>query len=116
MNADTFHVVHKSIQMKRSLLLILTFYSISISTTYIAKHTFLFIKMLSELKMDHSRQVVPGFKKTSGHYLSNIAEKDRTEWNKVLGRVEVNSNNIDNLHAFCFCLYRSFIIFGNFYK
>lgn len=83
----------------------------------IAKHIFSTIKILSESKMNYKLQAALGFEKSHKYlYLNNIAEKDRAEWKKVLGRVEVISNNIDNLHAFYSCLYRSFILSGSLHK
>lgn len=45
-----------------------------------------------------------------------IAKKGRNEWNKVLGRIEVNDENIDNLRTFYSCLYRSVLFPRSFYE
>ena len=45
-----------------------------------------------------------------------VAAKGRQEWNNVLGKIEVNDNNVDNLRTFYSCLYRSVIFPRSFYE
>ncbi|WP_262246432.1 GH92 family glycosyl hydrolase [Parapedobacter soli] len=45
-----------------------------------------------------------------------VAEKGRTAWNDVLGRIEVEDDNIDNLRTFYSCLYRSVLFPRAFYE
>lgn len=45
-----------------------------------------------------------------------IKEKGRKEWNKVLGKIEVEDGNIDNLRTFYSCLYRSVLFPRSFYE
>ncbi len=45
-----------------------------------------------------------------------IKEKGRKEWNRVLGKIEVEDGNIDNLRTFYSCLYRSVLFPRSFYE
>lgn len=45
-----------------------------------------------------------------------IKEKGRKEWNKVLGKIEIEDGNIDNLRTFYSCLYRSVLFPRSFYE
>ena len=45
-----------------------------------------------------------------------IAEKGRSEWNRVLGKIAVEDENIDNLRTFYSCLYRSVLFPRGFYE
>lgn len=45
-----------------------------------------------------------------------VAEKGRKRWNEVLGRIEVEDNDIDNLRTFYSCLYRSVLFPRSFYE
>ncbi len=45
-----------------------------------------------------------------------VAEKGRATWNEVLGRIEVEDENIDNLRTFYSCLYRSVLFPRSFYE
>jgi predicted alpha-1,2-mannosidase len=45
-----------------------------------------------------------------------IAQKGRDEWNKVLGRIVVEDDNIDNLRTFYSCLYRSVLFPRSLYE
>lgn len=45
-----------------------------------------------------------------------VAEKGRATWNEVLGRIEVEDENIDNLRTFYSCLYRSVLFPRAFYE
>lgn len=45
-----------------------------------------------------------------------VAEKGRVRWNEVLGKIEVDDNNIDNLRTFYSCFYRSVLFPRSFYE
>lgn len=45
-----------------------------------------------------------------------VMEQGRTEWDEVLGRIEVEDDNIDNLKTFYSCLYRSVLFPRAFYE
>jgi predicted alpha-1,2-mannosidase len=45
-----------------------------------------------------------------------VAEQGRREWNDVLGRIEVEDDNIDNLRTFYSCFYRSVLFPRSFYE
>ena len=45
-----------------------------------------------------------------------IAQKGRSEWNKVLGKIAVEDDNIDDLRTFYSCLYRSVLFPRSFYE
>ncbi len=45
-----------------------------------------------------------------------IKERSRNEWNEVLGRVEVEDDNLDHLRTFYSCLYRSVLFPRSFYE
>ncbi len=45
-----------------------------------------------------------------------VKETGRKEWNKVLGKIEVEDENIDNLRTFYSCLYRSVLFPRSFYE
>ena len=45
-----------------------------------------------------------------------MKEAGRTEWNRVLGRIEVEDDNIDHLRTFYSCLYRSVLFPRSFYE
>jgi len=55
-------------------------------------------------------------KELSGMTFEQVTEQGRQEWNKVLGRIEVEDNNIDNLRTFYSCLYRSVLFPRSFYE
>ena len=48
--------------------------------------------------------------------LEAVAAKGRQEWNKVLGRIEVEDDNTDHLRTFYSCLYRSVLFPRSFYE
>ena len=48
--------------------------------------------------------------------LEAVAAKGRQEWNKVLGRIEVEDDNMDHLRTFYSCLYRSVLFPRSFYE
>ena len=45
-----------------------------------------------------------------------VKEKGRQRWNEVLGRIQVEDNNIDHLRTFYSCLYRSVLFPRSFYE
>jgi predicted alpha-1,2-mannosidase len=45
-----------------------------------------------------------------------LKEKGREEWNKVLGKIYVEDDNIDHLRTFYSCLYRSLLFPRSFYE
>lgn len=47
---------------------------------------------------------------------NQVVEKGRNEWNRVLGRIEVKDNNIDNVRTFYSSLYRSVLFPRSFYE
>nr|WP_320057288.1 GH92 family glycosyl hydrolase [uncultured Bacteroides sp.] len=48
--------------------------------------------------------------------IDEIAAKGRQKWNNVLGRIEVEDNDIDHLRTFYSCLYRSVLFPRSFYE
>lgn len=48
--------------------------------------------------------------------LDQLKEKGREEWNKVLGKIYVEDDNIDHLRTFYSCLYRSVLFPRSFYE
>ena len=48
--------------------------------------------------------------------LEAVKEKGRQRWNEVLGRIEVEDDNIDHLRTFYSCLYRSVLFPRSFYE
>ena len=56
-------------------------------------------------------------KELSNDTFDQLKDKGRNEWNKVLGRIEVeDESNIDNLRTFYSCLYRSVLFPRSFYE
>lgn len=56
-------------------------------------------------------------KELSNDTFDQVKDKGRNEWNKVLGRIEVeDESNIDNLRTFYSCLYRSVLFPRSFYE
>ncbi|NDV95606.1 glycoside hydrolase family 92 protein [Dysgonomonas sp. 521] len=55
-------------------------------------------------------------KELNGLSFDQVTEQGRQEWNKTLGRIEVEDNNIDNLRTFYSCLYRSVLFPRSFYE
>ena len=45
-----------------------------------------------------------------------VKEKGRQRWNEVLGRIEVEDDNVDHLRTFYSCLYRSVLFPRSFYE
>ena len=48
--------------------------------------------------------------------MDQIAAKGRKVWNDVLGRIEVEDDDIDHLRTFYSCLYRSVLFPRSFYE
>ena len=48
--------------------------------------------------------------------LETVKEKGRQRWNEVLGRIQVEDNDIDHLRTFYSCLYRSVLFPRSFYE
>ncbi len=48
--------------------------------------------------------------------LEEVAKAGRDEWNRVLGRIEVQDNDLDRLRTFYSCLYRSVLFPRSFYE
>ncbi len=48
--------------------------------------------------------------------LETVKEKGRQRWNKVLGRIQVEDDNVDHLRTFYSCLYRSVLFPRSFYE
>lgn len=46
----------------------------------------------------------------------SIKQEGKDEWNKVLGRIIIEDNNVDNLRTFYSCLYRSLLFPRSFYE
>ena len=55
-------------------------------------------------------------KELGNNTFDEVANKGRNEWNKVLGRIEVADDNIDNLRTFYSCLYRSVLFPRSFHE
>lgn len=45
-----------------------------------------------------------------------IKEQGRKEWNEVLGKIDIEDDNVDNLRTFYSCLYRSVLFPRSFYE
>lgn len=48
--------------------------------------------------------------------LEEVSQDAKEEWNKILGSIEVEDNNIDKLRTFYSCLYRSVLFPRSFYE
>jgi alpha-1,2-mannosidase, putative len=55
-------------------------------------------------------------KELGNNTFNQIKEQGRNEWNEVLGKVEIEDDNIDNLRTFYSCLYRSVLFPRSFYE
>lgn len=58
-------------------------------------------------------QALRNLKEVEGRSFDEVKEAGRTEWNRVLGRIEVEDDNIDHLRTFYSCLYRSVLFPGH---
>ena len=61
-------------------------------------------------------QAERNLKELSHDKLETIKEKGRQRWNEVLGRIQVEDDNIDHLRTFYSCLYRSVLFPRSFYE
>ena len=61
-------------------------------------------------------QALRNLKEVEGRSFDEVKEAGRTEWNRVLGRIEVEDDNIDHLRTFYSCLYRSVLVPRSFYE
>ncbi len=48
--------------------------------------------------------------------LEDVKKKGRQRWNEILGRIEVEDDNVDHLRTFYSCLYRSVLFPRSFYE
>lgn len=55
-------------------------------------------------------------KELGNHSFEQLKEKGRNRWNEVLGKVEVESDNLDQLRTFYSCLYRSVLFPRTFHE
>ena len=61
-------------------------------------------------------QALRNLKEVEGRSFDEVKEAGRTEWNRVLGRIVVEDDNIDHLRTFYSCLYRSVLFPRSFYE
>ena len=61
-------------------------------------------------------QALRNLKEVEGRSFDEVKEAGRTEWNRVLGHIEVEDDNIDHLRTFYSCLYRSVLFPRSFYE
>ena len=61
-------------------------------------------------------QALRNLKEVEGRSFDEVKEAGRTEWNRVLGRIEVEDDNIDHIRTFYSCLYRSVLFPRSFYE
>lgn len=55
-------------------------------------------------------------KELANKTFDEIKEQGKQEWNAVLGKIEIEDDNIDNLRTFYSCLYRSVLFPRSFYE
>ncbi|MFV0507315.1 MAG: GH92 family glycosyl hydrolase [Bacteroidales bacterium] len=67
----------------------------------------------SFISMEQAKQ---NLKELNDASFEELVEQGRKEWNEVLGRIEVEDNNIDNIRTFYSCLYRSTLFPRSFYE
>ncbi len=63
-----------------------------------------------------AEQAELNLKELGNNTFDEIAQKGRNEWNKVLGKIQVDDDNIDNLRTFYSCLYRSVLFPRSFHE
>jgi len=63
-----------------------------------------------------TEQALLNLQELSNDNFETIKEKSRQRWNEVLGRIEVEDNNVDHLRTFYSCLYRSVLFPRSFYE
>lgn len=61
-------------------------------------------------------QAVLNLKELEGMDMAQLQQKGRNRWNEVLGKIEVEDDNIDHLRTFYSCLYRSVLFPRGFYE
>ena len=61
-------------------------------------------------------QALLNLQETEGTSFDELVSEGRESWNKVLGRVIIEDNNLDNLRTFYSCLYRSTLFPRKFYE
>lgn len=61
-------------------------------------------------------QAQRNLKEVEGKTFDEVKSEGRKEWNNILGRIEVEDNNIDHLRTFYSCLYRSVLFPRSFYE
>ena len=67
----------------------------------------------------HQKKGAPGelnLKELGGRTLEEVAKAGRDEWNRVLGRIEVQDTDLDRLRTFYSCFYRSVLFPRSFYE
>lgn len=63
-----------------------------------------------------SEQAELNLKELGSDNFDNIAAKGKNRWNEVLGRIQVEDGDTDNLRTFYSCLYRSVLFPRSFYE
>jgi len=61
-------------------------------------------------------QAMLNLKELGDNTFDQIAEKGKAKWNDVLGKIEIEDDNIDNLRTFYSALYRSVLFPRSFYE
>lgn len=61
-------------------------------------------------------QAEQNLKELGDRTLEQVAQDARTEWNRILGRIEVDREDIDRVRTFYSCLYRSVLFPRSFYE
>ncbi|MDR2907535.1 MAG: GH92 family glycosyl hydrolase [Bacteroidales bacterium] len=61
-----------------------------------------------------AEQAVLNLQELGKDSFDKVVERGRNRWNEVLGRIEVQDDNVDNLRTFYSCLYRSVLFPRNF--
>ena len=61
-------------------------------------------------------QAIINLRELGNNDFETVKEKGRQRWNEVLGRIEVEDDNIDHLRTFYSCLYRSVLFPRSFYE
>ena len=61
-------------------------------------------------------QAFRNLKEVEGKSFEQVKAEGKADWNKVLGRIEVEDDNVDHLRTFYSCLYRSVLFPRSFYE
>ena len=64
----------------------------------------------------NDEQAQRNLKEVEGKTFDEVKAEGRKEWNNILGRIEVEDDNIDHLRTFYSCLYRSVLFPRSFYE